>query len=342
MHWGFRELIPCGMPRPGRGAARVAWAQAALGFRAAAVLEQRQGQMAAGLALATHWAFGRARSSALAGGLAGWDGSCPRLCPGPCAGCCRVAGATRHPPALLPARPGPQEVFPSAPRCQPALEAFARLAAPRAVLPGSPLRTGTHAILRAGACGAAESTLPLGAHPGQPWGAGVRDPLAAAPAPRRVQRWGRGMCRIGARGWAGFLRHKIPGRLPRSAVGTGNGCVPCGSPGCVNPAGTSPSLPGGCSRTPSPCLGRQVLLWLLGVRGAPMSAVQGDLVVASLGTGWRSERRRPLFAEPTLCPSMQIVKSSANTLSCDITLRGGPVGPVTGVPPPSHSTGATQ
>lgn len=65
---GGRELIRVECPGRGRGDARAAWAQAELGFRAAAVLEQRQGQMVAGLALPHLGGLGRAHSPALAAG----------------------------------------------------------------------------------------------------------------------------------------------------------------------------------------------------------------------------------------------------------------------------------
>lgn len=118
---GGRELIRVECPGRGRGDARAARAQAALGFRAAAVLEQRQGQMAAGLALPHLGGLGWAwrswpcpqpcpghRCCCLSGRGAGQG------CPGLCAWLCGVAGGTHCPLPVLPTRPGLSEVFPSA------------------------------------------------------------------------------------------------------------------------------------------------------------------------------------------------------------------------------------
>lgn len=74
------ELIRAECPGRGRGDARAAWAQAELGFRAAAVLEQRQGQMVAGLALPHLGVLGWAWRS--------WP--CPQPCPDH--RCCCLSG----------------------------------------------------------------------------------------------------------------------------------------------------------------------------------------------------------------------------------------------------------
>lgn len=77
---GRRELIPSGMPQAGAEGPPPAWAPAALGFRAAAAPEQRQGQMAQGwprwaaapgvLAMPWPWVPPSLRA-------AGWEGSFP-------------------------------------------------------------------------------------------------------------------------------------------------------------------------------------------------------------------------------------------------------------------------
>lgn len=74
--WGANPLRNA--PSKGRGDACTAWAQAALGFRAAAALEQRQGQMAAGPAPAACRSFGCARQPCPGRGRCRPPGTAPR------------------------------------------------------------------------------------------------------------------------------------------------------------------------------------------------------------------------------------------------------------------------
>lgn len=288
--WGARELIPCGMPQPGERGRRLG--AGSVGFqgscRAGAATGTDGGRAGPGRALrfwpclaALPWPW-----ALLSLWPVGWDGSCPGLCPGLRAQRRRVAGGTRHPPAPLPARPGLREVFPSARRCQPALEAFARLAAPQA------------------APGCVTAAL-LGGHPSEPGHAWCH--RGYCPQSRCL--WGRRAppahrCRSGAAlgNWGGGVPGCSPGTFPAThqahghlagrsdgdtgcaGSGPGDGPASCSrkypegcwglrggrgwlcpprSPGWVNPAGTRLGLLGGQSRTPSPSLSRWVLLWVL-------------------------------------------------------------------------------
>lgn len=181
--WGSRGAMPACLGgwganplrnalSKGRGDARTAWAQAALGFRAAAALEQRQGQMVAGPAPAACRSFGRA-----------WQ-----PCPG--RGRCR-------PLAPLPTHPRLPEVVP-----------------PRVL----------SSELAPGGCQVPSLWVPI-------WGDGAGEPPAAAPASSQLHirlmaaLWGAATgtrdVQDRARGWAGFLRQKIPGKLCGCAGGLG-------------------------------------------------------------------------------------------------------------------------
>lgn len=85
--------------------------------------------------------------------------------------------------------------------------------------------------------GGCQALLLVVAHLRQPWGAeqGIpqSQPLIRVMAASQGAALGHGMCRIGARGWAGFLQQKIPGR---SAGGPGLAVSPQ-SPGWGNPVG---------------------------------------------------------------------------------------------------------
>lgn len=144
------------------------------------------------------------------------------------------------------------------------------------------------------------------------------------------------MCRIGARGWAGFLQHKIPGK---SAGGPGLPVSPR-SPGWGSPVGTALAW-GAAAAPPTP-------LWEPGDLGCahavsaggwqcpvPVWAAWADPGlehcsmgwVRSCGVGeepWDGRGAAPaVFAEPTLCPSLRVVESSANMAEPCVTSAGG-------------------
>lgn len=172
--------------------------------------------------------------------------------------------------------------------------------------------------------GGCQAPLPVGADLGQAWGDGAGEPPAAAPAPPShasgswppcgAQRWGCGMCRIGARRWAGFLWQKIPGRLHGSAGGPGLAVSPA-EPRVGEPCWHEPQPAGGLQRDlPAShwaggcCCGCCAPVWVLGDCGtwrAPVPGVWGGWrhlpwqpgaapVWAGSGVGWRSGAGRCL------------------------------------------------
>lgn len=217
---GGRELIPSGMPQAGAEGPPPAWAPAALGFRAAAAPEQRQGQMAQG------W-------PRLGCGSRGF-GRAPRPCPGrgcrrpcgqrggtgPARGLCWWLGAPQrwvagwHPPGTAGRTLGGSgELCPSVPRCQPGREASAQVVAPRAASHLCWERVGGAFL---GAAGCSGTGLSCGM-----WDVQDR-----------------------AKGRAGFLRHKIPGKAA-GGLGLAASCRGAASaaPARPSPSRERPELP---------------------------------------------------------------------------------------------------
>lgn len=247
---------PCGMPWPGeRGRPRRLGA-GSVGF---------QGSCRAGAATGTDG--GRAGPAPRWGSWLGlevlavptalpwpqvllslWPVGQGRSCPGLCAWLCGVAGGTHCPLPVLPTRPGLSEVFPSAQGISLALmlslgpvgsswlchHSGLRVTPPswdtRGDTAGAILGSGTWELPSPAACGC-PSGAALG---GQSRGPPSPSPSSDRWLPCREQCWGHGMCRIRARGWAGFLRQKIPGR---SAGGPGLAVSPQNA-GWGNPVDT--------------------------------------------------------------------------------------------------------
>lgn len=342
---GSGELIPCGMPWPGeRGRPRRLGA-GSVGF---------QGSCRAGAATGTDG--GRAGPGRTLGFWpclaalpwprvllslwpAGLDESCPGLHPGLRARRHGVAGGTHHPPAPLPTRPKLQEVFPSARRCQPALETFARLAALRAApssvtaaLPGGhPSELGYTRCHRgyrpqSWSLRGCRAPLPAGAYLGNRGGGPswlqpqhLSGRASGSQPPRGVQRWGCGICRIEARGWAGFLRQKIPGRLPGSAGGQGLAVSPV-DPRVGEPCWRERWPAGGLQQDPQPLRGQAGAAvgaggpWDLECThahsaGGAGSAFPGSLGLplgsAGSGAGWRSGAS-PCLQSPHFAPRRRL------------------------------------